>query len=599
MTAIADEPIQADERPATPHRATYSPEDNKLRIYPAHRLDKATYERVKAAGFRWAPKQELFVVPGWTPEREDLAEELCGEVEDEDTSLVERAEERADRFEDHSTNRRAEADRAKAASDAISDGIPLGQPILVGHHSEKRARKDAERIQNGMRKAVRLWDLSNYWKDRAAGALSHAKYKERPDVRARRIKGLEADERKMLKNKEKEETCFKLWTAKPLTHAQALIIAGRTEAGYLRLPRKEGDREDWTQAPSAYDGLRAVEEPSTLYAPRTVEEVVEVARVAYPRYLAHAERWLAHLANRLSYERAMQAECGGTVADQKKPEVGGAVRCWVGRHWLKIVKVNRVSVSVLDNWGNSTSKNFLRKVEFDKLSGLMTRAEVDEKRAAGLLAEAGHDAEKQPTGFVVLDEPARAPKPAPVVDAVAAEFEALRETGRAEVKIVTAPNLFPTPPELARRVVRLAEIEPGQRVLEPSAGTGNLLRAIMETVSCSKVIVEINPTLAAALQRMTPDPVFCRDFLACNGELGSEFDRIVMNPPFENGADIKHVEHALRFLKDGGRLVAIMANGSRQRVWAERVASSILDLPEGSFKEQGTNVNAAIVVIDK
>ena len=35
------------------HSATYSPEDNKLRLYPAHRLDKETYERVKAAGFSW------------------------------------------------------------------------------------------------------------------------------------------------------------------------------------------------------------------------------------------------------------------------------------------------------------------------------------------------------------------------------------------------------------------------------------------------------------------------------------------------------------------------------------------------------------------
>ena len=35
--------------------ATYSPDDNKLRLYSATRLDKETYERVKDAGFRWAP----------------------------------------------------------------------------------------------------------------------------------------------------------------------------------------------------------------------------------------------------------------------------------------------------------------------------------------------------------------------------------------------------------------------------------------------------------------------------------------------------------------------------------------------------------------
>ena len=58
--------------------ATYSPEDNKLRLYPYARLDMATYQRVKNAGFIWAPKQELFVAPMWTPSREDLLIELCG-----------------------------------------------------------------------------------------------------------------------------------------------------------------------------------------------------------------------------------------------------------------------------------------------------------------------------------------------------------------------------------------------------------------------------------------------------------------------------------------------------------------------------------------
>ena len=60
--------------------ATYSPEDNKLRLYAFSRLDAETYQRVKAAGFKWAPKQELFVAPRWTPAREDLLLELCGDI---------------------------------------------------------------------------------------------------------------------------------------------------------------------------------------------------------------------------------------------------------------------------------------------------------------------------------------------------------------------------------------------------------------------------------------------------------------------------------------------------------------------------------------
>jgi hypothetical protein len=62
---------------------------------------------VKAAGFKWAPKQELFVAPMWTPQREDLLLELCGEIDDEDTSL-ERAEQRAERSEEYSDKRGAD-----------------------------------------------------------------------------------------------------------------------------------------------------------------------------------------------------------------------------------------------------------------------------------------------------------------------------------------------------------------------------------------------------------------------------------------------------------------------------------------------------------
>ena len=47
------------------YTATYSPEDNKLRLYPSGRLPGDTYARVKAAGFKWAPKQQLFVAPAW------------------------------------------------------------------------------------------------------------------------------------------------------------------------------------------------------------------------------------------------------------------------------------------------------------------------------------------------------------------------------------------------------------------------------------------------------------------------------------------------------------------------------------------------------
>ncbi len=49
--------------------------------------------------------------------------------------------------------------------------IPPGQPILVGHHSERRARRDAQRIENGMKRAVMLFERAEYWEERARRSL--------------------------------------------------------------------------------------------------------------------------------------------------------------------------------------------------------------------------------------------------------------------------------------------------------------------------------------------------------------------------------------------------------------------------------------------
>ena len=175
---------------------SFDPADNKLRLRFPERLDRPLYNRLRAAGFIRAYKQDLFVAPMWTPEREDLVLELAGEVGDEDTSLCERSEERAERFNGYEANRERDAHAARARVETIAGAIPLGQPILVGHHSEKRARRDARRIESGMRLAVDMWSRKEYWERRAAGALALVKYKERPEVRHRRIQGLEKDLRK-------------------------------------------------------------------------------------------------------------------------------------------------------------------------------------------------------------------------------------------------------------------------------------------------------------------------------------------------------------------------------------------------------------------
>ena len=71
-----------------------------------------------------------------------------------------------------------------------------------------------------------------------------------------------------------------------------------------------------------------------------------------------------------------------------------------------------------------------------------------------------------------------------------------------------------------------------------------------------------------------------------------------MNPPFTKGQDIKHVNHALQFLKPGGKLVAIMAGNDKSK-WFDSLewCYEIEDVPAGAFKESGTNVATIIVTI--
>ena len=83
------------------------------------------------------------------------------------------------------------------------------------------------------------------------------------------------------------------------------------------------------------------------------DQARDIAREMHSRIVAVSGRWIERYDNRLAYERAMLADAGGTITDKTGPEKGGAVRCWVGRgSWVYIQKVNKISVTLLDNWGN-------------------------------------------------------------------------------------------------------------------------------------------------------------------------------------------------------------------------------------------------------
>jgi hypothetical protein len=168
-------------------------------------------------------------------------------------------------------------------------------------------------------------------------------------------------------------------------------------------------------------------------------------------------------------------------------------------------------------------------------------------------------------------------------------------------RVVSAFNLFQTPPELAARLAGL--LGTFGRTLEPSAGLGRLYRAVRDLDPAAPVVlVDSSPDCCAELRRVTEGDaaarVECGDFLSMGADRLGLFDSVVMNPPFKNGADIQHVLHARTLLAPGGRLCSIVAAGPRRRDRLGSLASEWIELPPGSFKGEGTDVGACIVVID-
>lgn len=556
------------------YSATYDPADDKLRLSASSRLDDDLYKRVKEAGFRWAPKQEVFYAV-WNPAAEDICIELAGEIDDEDTSLVERAEARAERFEGYSENRTREAESAHAQVDQIAQRFEMGQPILCGHHSERKARKDAEKIENGMRRALKLWDTASYWTDRAAGALRHAKYLERPDVRARRIKGLESD--------------IRVYRSK-FTPANKQVLL----------------QQEWN-APAD-----APKVPHVWCAPRggrggrwvPVDDLAAIER--------HYSRWIAHAENRLAYERAMLAEQGATDLLKPKPRSKAA----------SLPLCNYRVPEGLDIENNYNRGEMIHYAQVEMTQAAWndiysdykgTRVINNSHRVRTAVIRLAHvcvfitDVKTHTPPAAIQPEPKSEPTHretyhAPEPTEAEKKAETLRAALKTGVQVVSAPQLFPTPADLAARMVELADIQPGMSVLEPSAGTGNILLAIKKRFhgDITLTAVELNYRLASILNTVinAADHVRQGDFLEMNGDLG-KFDRIVMNPPFADGDDIKHIQHARQMLKPGGRIVAICAGGPRQAEQLEPISELWEPLPAGTFKDSGTNVNTVLLTIEE
>jgi hypothetical protein len=178
---------------------------------------------------------------------------------------------------------------------------------------------------------------------------------------------------------------------------------------------------------------------------------------------------------------------------------------------------------------------------------------------------------------------------------------------------------FSTPPALAMLANYALNPSADDRVLEPSAGTGDLA-VWAQNAGTSVQVNEISPRRKALLELQgfaatSVDAEYLHDILPD----GIKPTAIVMNPPFSSTGgrlahnDTKfgaaHIEQALARLEDGGRLVAISGQGMafgtpKFRAWWDRMGGkynvrAVLGLPGKEYAKYGTTFDNVLIVIDK
>lgn len=271
---------------------TYSPEDNKLRIFVIesderfNAEEKAKLDQLK---FRWAPLQRCFFA-AWTPAREDFINHVIGCIQPEMTTIAERAEAKIERLQALSEKREAESNVYATTAIRMAQTI-ANQPILLGHHSQRKAEKQQDRAQKAADKAVSTAQASMYWQERAIGVAQFANMKNNPVTRANRMKELFKDLRTYQRR---------------INHGKAMLSLWNKIDGMPSIEEKAKYVEYYaghhiSTGSATYDGCY-----SDFCAKKfSTQEFIEKNIACATREATHPYRLriINHLLNRLGYER--------------------------------------------------------------------------------------------------------------------------------------------------------------------------------------------------------------------------------------------------------------------------------------------------------
>lgn len=164
---------------------------------------------------------------------------------------------------------------------------------------------------------------------------------------------------------------------------------------------------------------------------------------------------------------------------------------------------------------------------------------------------------------------------------------------QASTRVSRDLQFYPTPPQVVDRLLNMHSWQ-GLRVLEPSCGDGAILDKLRR-LGATGFGIEVDTGRAAHCRAHGHD-VLRANFL--EQPPTGDFDAVAMNPPFYGRHYAQHVRHALKFLRKGGVLFAILPATARyDHHELDDLRPQWSELPVGSFSASGTNINTVIARI--
>ena len=172
---------------------------------------------------------------------------------------------------------------------------------------------------------------------------------------------------------------------------------------------------------------------------------------------------------------------------------------------------------------------------------------------------------------------------------------------------------FATPDAVADRLVSFfSSIVPGMSILEPSAGTGALVNAVLRVcpeavVDCLELMPENRELLMAVPGvRLVGEDFTDEQFI--RQHTNGYYDRIIANPPFTGNLDVKHTLLMFSLLSPEGEMAVITSRhwqiGQEKvccdfRQWLEDVGAVVTPVATGEFAASGTSIETMMIYIRK